>query len=133
MRFARRTIATKSLPAPRFRYTPLVAAGPFVFVSGLVGLDAATGSLAPGGAYGEARQILANLQAVVTEHGWSMEQIVCARLFCTDFTRFPDINRAWDEAFAGSEPPARTSVGVAALPLGAAVEMEFQLVVAETA
>jgi 2-iminobutanoate/2-iminopropanoate deaminase len=110
-----------------------IAAGPFVFVSGLVGLDAASGALADGGAYGQTKQILANLMRLADEHGWSLEQLLMARIFCSDFSRFADINRAWDEAFEGIEPPARTSVGVDALPLGALVEMEFQFVVDQAA
>ena len=133
MHAARRIIASRTLPVPRFRYSPVVAAGPFVFVSGLIGLDATSGALAEGGAYGEAAQILANLKRLAGEHGWSLEQLLVARIFCSDFSRFAEINRAWDEAFEGIAPPARTSVGVAALPLGALVEMEFQFVVAQAA
>jgi len=117
---------SQALPAPRFRYSPLVKAGPFVWVSGLVGLDPATGALAEGGAHGQARQILSNLRAVADENGWPLDRLVVARIYATDFTAFPDINRAWEAVFTGIEPPARTSVGVQALPLGAAVEMEFQ-------
>ncbi len=118
------------LPAPRFRYSPVVVAGGFAFLSGMVGLDASTGKLAQGGAYGESRQVLANLQALLAEQGWALEHIVTARLYCADFAQFGEVNRAWDECFAEVAPPARTSVGVAALPLGAQVEMEFQLVAA---
>ena len=122
--------ASVVLPAPRFRYSPVVVAGGFAFVSGMVGLDAATGKLAEGGAYGESRQVLANLRALLAEQSWSLEQIVAARLYCADFAQFGEVNRAWDECFASVAPPARTSIGVAALPLGAQVEMEFQLIVA---
>ena len=125
----RSLVTPASLPAPRFRYTPVVVAGGFAFVSGLVGLDPARGGLADGGTLGQARQVLANLRALCTEQGWTLEQLVAARIYCTDFAEFRDINRAWEECFHGIAPPARTSVGVAALPLGASVEMEFQLVV----
>lgn len=117
---------SQALPAPRFRYSPLVQAGPFAWVSGLVGLDPATGALAEGGAHGQARQILANLRAVADEQGWPLDRLVVARIYATDFAAFPEINRAWEAVFTDIEPPARTSVGVQALPLGAAVEMEFQ-------
>jgi 2-iminobutanoate/2-iminopropanoate deaminase len=129
----RRAIRSAALPAPRFRYTPVVAAGPFAFVSGMIGLDPASGALAAGGARAEAAQILANLQALLAEQGWSLEQIVVARLYCSDFTAFPEINAAWEACFANGVPPARTSIGVSALPLGAAVEMEFQLIVGSPA
>lgn len=125
----RRVVASKVLPAPRFRYSPVVAAGPFVFISGMVGLDAASGALAAGGAGAEAAQILANLRNLLAEQSWSLEHIVVARIFCSDFAAFPEINAAWEECFVAAVPPARTSVGVSALPLGALVEMEFQLFV----
>lgn len=126
-------VTSKVLPAPRFRYTPVVAAGPFVFISGMVGLDAGTGALVAGGARAEATQILANLRALLVEQGWSLQQIALARIFCSDFSAFAEINAAWDAVFGEGVPPARTSVGVSALPLGAQVEMEFQLFIAAPA
>lgn len=122
-------LPSRSLPAPRFRYSPVVRAGGQVFVSGMVALDAATGRLVPGGVFEQTQRILANLQGLVTEMGWSLEQLVLARVYCTDFESFPDLNRAWEAFFAAVEPPARTSVGVSALPLGAKVEIEFQFIV----
>ena len=73
---ARRMPSSTVLPTPRFRYSPVVVAGGFAFVSGLVGLDASTGTLAGGGAYGEARQILDNFAALCDEQGWSLDQLV---------------------------------------------------------
>jgi len=125
----RSTPASSSLPAPRFRYSPVVIAGGFAFVSGLIGLDPSTGTLADGDVYRQSRQILENFAALCDEHRWPLEDLVVARIYCVDFARFPDVNRAWEERFASVAPPARTSVGVSALPLGALVEMEFQLVV----
>lgn len=126
---ARRIIASRSLPAPRFAYSPVVQAGGFTFVSGLVGLDAATGALVPGGAAAETAKILSNLRALADEHGWPLDRLVVVRIFCSDFAQFADVNRAWEAFFEGLVPPARTSVGVSALPLGALVEMEFQFLV----
>jgi 2-iminobutanoate/2-iminopropanoate deaminase len=128
-RSARQVLRSAVLPAPRFRYSPVVAARGFVFVSGMVGIDPATGALAEGGVYGQARQILDNLRALCVEQGWSLDQIVVARVYCADFSRFDDVNRAWEVVFADVEPPARTSIGASGLPLGAAVEIEFQLAV----
>lgn len=127
----RQVLQSKTLPSPRFRYSPVVQAGPFIFVSGMVALDAQTGSLAEGGTFGQTERILANLGALAHEMGWSLEQLLIARVFCTDFAAFPDVNRAWEAFFADTEPPARTSVGVSALPLGALVEMEFQFLVGQ--
>lgn len=124
---------SRTLPAPRFRYSPVVQAGPFVFVSGLVALDAITGVLVAGGAYVETLQILGNAKRLADEMGWSLEQLVLARVFCADFAKFPEVNRAWEEFFAERTPPGRTSVGVSALPLGALVEIEFQFLVDQPA
>lgn len=123
----RHILSTKALPQPRFRYSSVVCAHGFAFVSGLVGLDPSSGRLAEGGAGSETRQILDNLMALLVEQRWSLNQIVFARVFCTDMADFPSVNAEWERALAGVEPPARTSVAVQALPLQASVEIEFQI------
>ncbi len=130
MTASRRILPSRSLPAPRFRYSPVVQAGPFAFVSGMVALDAATGTLAEGGCYGQTAKILDNLRLLMEEQGWALGQLVLARIFCADFAAFAEVNRAWEAFFEGHDPPARTSVGVQALPLGALVEIEFQFCIA---
>jgi 2-iminobutanoate/2-iminopropanoate deaminase len=126
----RSIVPTAALPAPKFRYSPVVVAGGFAFVSGLVGLDPRTGALVGGGAYAQSARILDNLSALCVEQGWSLGQLVVARIYCADFSVFPEVNRAWEERFRDVVPPARTSIGASALPLGALVEMEFQLALA---
>ncbi len=64
---------------------------------------------------------------------WSLRQLLVARIYCSDFADFAEINRAWEAFFEGVEPPARTTVGVNALPLDAKVEMEFQFLVDDAA
>ena len=123
----RQAIASQVLPTPRFLYTPVMQAGGFVFVSGMVAIDPDTNVFAGGDAASQTTRILSNLQRLLDEQGWAPEHIVLARLFVTDFDAFPAINQAWDTYFAGHVPPARTSAGVSALPLGALVEIEFQL------
>ena len=130
---SRRVLLSKTLPSPRFRYSPVVQAGSLVFVSGLVGLDPSTGQLAGGGGHGQTSQVLRNLKALAEEMGWSMSQLLVARVYCAEAADAIEVNRAWDEAFAGIEPPARTFVVVSSLPLGAAVEIEFQFLVGEPA
>lgn len=123
---APRPLVSRTLPAPHFRYSPVMSAGGFVFVSGMVALDPASGRLLEGDAYAQTRRILDNFRGLLDEMGWSLEQLVLARVFFIEGA-FPGINQAWEEAFAQVTPPARTSVGVSALPLGALVEIEFQL------
>ncbi|MEX0292257.1 RidA family protein [Pseudomonas putida] len=122
-------LISRTLPAPHFAYSPVVSAGGFIHVSGMVGLDPAHGGLVVGGMAAEVGQILANLKGLCDELGIALEQLMLARIYCADFGQFGLINQHWEAFFQGATPPARTSVGVAALPLGALVEMEFQFAV----
>ncbi|HLY55292.1 MAG TPA: RidA family protein [Stellaceae bacterium] len=120
-------LSSTILPKPRFRYSPVVKAGPWIRVSGMVALDRATGALEAGGPGAEAAKILDNLTQALPELGLALDDMVAARIFTTRMDLFPDINVAWDRAIgAMATPPARTSVGVTALPLGATVEIEFE-------
>lgn len=122
----RTVLASRSLPQPRFHYSPVVRGAGCIFVSGLVGLDPMTGCLVDGD-HAQARQVLANLFDLCGEHGWSREQILHARVHCAADASASDVNQAWNEAFADVVPPARTFLTVHALPLGAAVEIDFVL------
>ena len=113
------------IPAPRFRYTPCVKSEPFGFVSGMVALDPATGALVEGGAGAQTQRIFDNLRLALPDYGFALEQLCMARVYTTCFERFDEISRVWDAQFAQVAPPARTSVGVSELPLGALVEIEF--------
>jgi 2-iminobutanoate/2-iminopropanoate deaminase len=121
----RELLTSKAIPAPKFRYTPCVKTGPFYTVSGMVALDLATGALISGGVTAQTRRILQNLQDAMPDYGVSFQHMVCARIYTTAFAQFNEINAVWEEFFDNVAPPARTSVGVSALPLGALVEIEF--------
>ena len=122
----RELITFKSTPAPKFRYSPCVKTGPFYEFSGMVGLTK-EGKLANGGVEGETRQILFNMVSAASELGLKVTDMVVANIFTTKFEEFPVINKVWEEIFtADIAPPARTSLGVAALPLGSLVEMSFR-------
>jgi 2-iminobutanoate/2-iminopropanoate deaminase len=121
----RKLLHCAAIPAPRFRYTPCVQAGPHFSVSGMVGLDPATGQLVAGGPAAETRRIFDNLRLALPDYGLSLQDMTLARIYTTDFAAFGQINAAWDAVFADIAPPARTSLGVQALPLGATVEIEF--------
>jgi 2-iminobutanoate/2-iminopropanoate deaminase len=122
----RRIERSAALPAPRFRYAQAVQVGADVYVSGLVGIDPADGRLADGAAE-QTRQILRNLEALCAEQGWSMDRLVLARVFCASGDAADGMNAVWSGFFSDRAPPARTFAIVAALPLQAAVEIEFQL------
>jgi 2-iminobutanoate/2-iminopropanoate deaminase len=124
----RTIVQAKSWPSPRFRYSPLVAAGPFVKTAGMIALDSSTGELEKGGPGAETAKILSALGKVLSELKLETSSVVSVTVYTTDFDRFSDINAAWNDFFDGdTSPPARTSVGVSALPLGATVEMDFLL------
>ena len=122
----RENLHSTKLVAPRFKYTPCVKTGPFYHFSGMVALDPKTGTMATGGVYNESATILANMQTFAAELKLNLSHLASARIYTTKMDEFSDINRAWEEVFAGAVvPPARTSIGVAALPVHALVEMEF--------
>lgn len=104
-------------------FTAAVAHGGLTFVSGQVGLDPATGALAKGGIEAEFEQAVANLAHVLEAADMSLSDIVRVGVCLTDMNDYAAMNDAYRKAFA--EPyPARTAIGVAGLPLGAAVEID---------
>jgi 2-iminobutanoate/2-iminopropanoate deaminase len=121
-----RALTPKAMPPPRFRYTPVIQAGPWFLFSGMVGLDAQTGALDPGGPGSEMATILRNLSAALAELGLDKEDLARARVFTTRMDQFPTINTAWENWLSDARPPARSAFAVTALPLGATVEVEFE-------
>ncbi|MGN6377870.1 MAG: Rid family detoxifying hydrolase [Gaiellales bacterium] len=105
-------------------YNQAIRAGGFVFCAGQVGADAATGALVEGGVEAQTRRTLDNLSAVLAEAGTGLEAVVKTTVFLTDLADFAAMNAVYAEYFA-SDPPARSTVQVAGLPGGAAVEIEL--------
>ncbi|WP_394779869.1 RidA family protein [Undibacterium sp.] len=123
------TLQSGSIPAPKFHYSPCVKIGSSYQVSGMVALDPASGKLVGGGPAAETACILSNLQRALPDYGLSLDELLIARIYTTRMDAFADINAAWEAVFTGDRvPPARTSVGVSALPLGACVEIEFSFI-----
>lgn len=120
-------LRSAALPKPRFRYCPMVKAGPFYKTAGMIALDPASGKLAEGGVKVEAAAILGNLVAALPDFGLELGDMLSATIYTTDFECFPQINEAWEDVFPDpAVVPARTALGVSALPLEASVEIEFQ-------
>lgn len=118
-------MSSDNLPQPRFRYTPLIKAGPFYKTAGMVALDKDSGELSQGVA-AETAKILANLCGALDDFELSLDELISATIYTTQFDEFAAINRAWEQVFDEHQrPPTRTAVGVSALPLGATVEIEF--------
>ncbi|HOE53450.1 MAG TPA: Rid family detoxifying hydrolase [Methanomassiliicoccales archaeon] len=117
-----REVRADGAPAPVGPYSQAVVCGDLVFCSGQLGLDPATGAMAEG-AVAQARQALANLQAVLQAAGSSLDRAIKVTVYMTDLSRFPEVNGAYADFF---EPPfpARTAIQVAALPKGGEVEID---------
>lgn len=123
------TMQSPAIPAPRFRYSPCVRIGQVYQVSGMVALDPVSGQLEGGGVGAETTRILANLLAALPDYGLTLDDLLIARIFTTRFEQFSAINAAWEAVFDEHvTPPARTTVGISALPLNATVEIEFSFV-----
>lgn len=118
----RKVISTPKAPAAIGPYSQAIQAGKLLFASGQLGLDPATGNLADG-IEAQTRQALANLQAVLAVAGTSVENVVKTTIFLTDLAHFATVNGLYAEVFQ-HEPPARSTVQVAALPKGGQVEIE---------
>ena len=119
----RRVVHTEQAPRAAGPYSQAIIMGDFVFLAGQVGLDPATGKLVEGGVEAQVRQILANLGAVLQAAGTSFDRVVKTTIFLTDVNDFATVNRVYGEVFK-DQPPARSTIGVAALPLGALAEIE---------
>lgn len=119
----RRAVETEGAPAPIGPYSQAVEAGGVLYCSGQVPLDPASGELVDGGITEQARRCLENLDAVCIEAGTRLDQAARIGIYLTDLSLFAELNELYATYF--SEPfPVRTTVGVAALPKGALVEMD---------
>jgi 2-iminobutanoate/2-iminopropanoate deaminase len=116
-------IATAGAPSAIGPYSQAVRAGQWLFCSGQIGLDPATGELVPGGVVAEANRVLDNLRAVLTAAGGSLDSVVRTTIFLVDLTDFSRVNEVYERCFTPPFP-ARATVGVAALPRGARVEID---------
>ena len=121
-------IATTQAPAAVGPYSQGVSAsdapGSLVFVSGQVPLDPATGALVDGGIAAQAEQSLKNVGAILAEAGLTYEHVVKTTVLLADIADFAAVNEVYARYFTGEVLPARAAFGVAALPLGAGVEIE---------
>ena len=120
---ATKIISTDSAPAAVGPYSQAVSSDDLVFCSGQVGLDPASGELVGPGIEEQTRRALANLGAVLQASGAGFDAVVKVTAYLVDMGDFKAFNDVYAEVF-GDARPARATVGVAALPLGARVEIE---------
>ena len=105
-------------------FSHAVRGGELLYLSGQIGDDPATGRLVPGGVAAQTEQALRNLATVLDAAGRTLDDVVRVGVYLTDMSTFAAMNEVYARHFA--QPyPARTTIGVAALPLGAAVEIDL--------
>lgn len=105
-------------------YSQAIRHGDVLYLSGQIGLDPATGALVGETVEAQARQVMQNLTAVLRAGGSSTDDIIKANIYLVDMADFPKINGIYAE-WLGEHRPARATVAVAALPLGAQVEIDL--------
>uniref|UniRef100_E6Q463 Putative enzyme resulting in alteration of gene expression n=1 Tax=mine drainage metagenome TaxID=410659 RepID=E6Q463_9ZZZZ len=110
-------------PAPIGPYSQAILAGDELFCSGQIPLDPASGEIVGDDAKVQARQVLANLQAVLTAANFSAADVVKTTIYLVDINDFAEVNTEYEKLFEASKP-ARSTVAVAALPRGARVEID---------
>ena len=117
-------VLTPNAPPVAGPYSPAVRAGDWILLAGQVGVDPATGTLVPGGAAAQADQVLTNLAAVLGDCGATWADVAKVTIFLAgSMEHFAAVNERY-AAVLGAHWPARSTVAVAALPLGALVEIE---------
>jgi len=123
-RMRRQPVETPQAPKAIGPYAQAIRADGIVYTSGQIGIDPATGALVPGGIEAQTRRVLENLKAVLAAAGSSLDRVLRVGVYLTDLGHFQAMNRIFAE-YLGSYRPARSTVGVAALPMGALVEMDM--------
>ena len=124
---SRTIISTENAPKAIGPYSQAVQVGSTVYMSGQIALDPATGELVEGGIEAETRRVLDNLTAVAQAAGGELSSVVKFTIYLRDLSQFLVVNHIMAE-YVDEPFPARATVGVAALPRGAAVEIDGILV-----
>jgi 2-iminobutanoate/2-iminopropanoate deaminase len=121
-------VATDGAPKAIGPYSQAVKANGIVYTSGQISLDPATGELVTESFEAQAHRVFRNLEAVLREAGTDFSRVLRATVYLTDLANFQTLNTIYAEYF-GAHKPARTTVQVAALPKGSAVEIDLMALV----
>jgi 2-iminobutanoate/2-iminopropanoate deaminase len=124
----RETVHAEGAPQAAGPYSHAVISNGLIFLSGQTPVDPATGALVEGSIGDHTRRCLDNLAIVAAAAGAQLADAVRCGIYVTDISTFKDVNEAYGTYFQG-DPPARSTIGVAALPLGAQVEIDAILAV----
>jgi len=115
---------TDHAPAAIGPYAQAVSQGDWLFTSGQIALDPSTGTIVEGGFEAQAKQVLANLTEVLSSAGCTFSDVLKATIYIVDIDDFPTLNALYGETL-GEHRPARSTVQVAALPMGGLVEIDL--------
>jgi len=121
-----KTISTDQAPAAIGPYSQGKISGNLLFVSGQLPIDPSTGKMVESTIADRTHQILKNCTAIAKEAGVDLTKVVKTTIFLTDLADFQEVNEAYGSHFP-ENPPARSTIQVAALPLGSDIEIEFIL------
>ena len=116
-------IRTERAPAAIGPYSQAIKAGGFLFISGQIPIDPATGEVVQGGADAQADRALRNIRGILDDSAATLQDVVKTTVFLTDMNDFAAVNEVYSRYFA-AEPPARTTVQVSRLPKDVRVEIE---------
>ena len=120
----KKQIQTTAAPAAIGPYSQAIRAGSFIFYSGQIPLDPATGAIVEGGIVAQTGQVMTNMRAMLHASGCDFSDVVKTTIYLTDLAGFATVNEIYGESFS-AVPPARACVQVAALPKGAMIEIEW--------
>ncbi len=120
----KKVIATTAAPAAIGPYSQAIDCGEFVFTSGQIGSDPATGKFVDGGVQAQTAQAMKNIQAVLAAAGLTLDNVVKTTVLLADIADFAAVNEVYASFFEGTTYPARCAYQVSALPAGALVEIE---------
>lgn len=119
----KKALSTNKAPAAIGPYSQAIDTGDFIFISGQIPVDPATGNVVEGGAADQAKRSLENLKAIVENAGCTMADVVKTTVFAAEMGDFAAVNEVYATYFTG-DAPARSFVAVKALPKGVLVEIE---------
>ncbi|MDQ6861635.1 MAG: RidA family protein [Verrucomicrobiota bacterium] len=119
----KKIVSTNQAPAAIGPYSQAIRVGQFVFTSGQIPLDPQTGNIVEGDISAQAKRVMENLTAVLAAENLTMGHIIKTTIFLTSMDDFAKVNEVYGSYFP-DQPPARSTVAVAALPKGARVEIE---------
>ncbi len=118
-------VNTQNAPAAIGPYSQAVRVDNMLFGSGQLPIDPATGKIVEGGVAEQFAQVVKNAKAILAEVGCTLDDVVKTTVFLQDIANFGAMNEIYSANFSGEVKPARSAFQVAALPMGALVEMEF--------